>query len=316
MDSFEWLATECADERYPMQLLAGELHCGDEVVPIPTGKLVNNGWGEIGSRRLIGEPLKPVPERLTLAWYSYAEDQFFEGALELPQAELTQLFRAGVREPSTREVLPWSKIIVGMGLGGWTSVWLAGSGFVREVASARLEPAELDWADVLDNPGISRSNYVRSKLQARLSDAQWRTHTEHGPPASTWPRYALRHPWQVLVEGVQVPLSMSLDSFNGERARFDFAKQPPKDLDAVPKRMQITWLTRGGRKLLTKIRFDEREVFDAFDSARVSAPVADVSSIRLRVEFGPRSRVSTSVESQAGKTPLARTDVELLSLPA
>lgn len=313
MDSFEWLPTECADERYPMQLISGQLHCSDgEVVPVPAGKIVNNGWGEIGSRRLVGTPLKPVPEQLTAAWFSYTEDQFFAGSVELPQAELMQLFASGFEEPLTRAWVTWSKIIVGMGLGGHASVWLAGSGLVQEVARVQLDPAQLDWAQVLDNPDIARSEFIRSTLRARLSRAELEALAKHGPPASTWPRYSSRYRWRIVVAGIQVPLYMFLRSFNGERRFYDFARCPPEELDTVPKHIQITWLTRSGRNLLTEIRLDEAEVFRALDAAGAAA--LDTSSTTLRVELGARARVSILVESHATQIPLTRSSVEVLSL--
>ena len=322
MDRFEWLPTECADERYPMQLISGQLHCdgelepsqteAPEIIPVPAGKIVNNGWGEIGSRRHVGAPRKPVPRRLTAAWFSYTEDQFFAGSLELPRAELTRLFRAGFREPPTRVWVTWSKIIVGMGLGGWTSVWLAGSGLVHEVARARFEAAELDWAQVLDNPDISRPEFIRAKLRSRLSRTELEALAKHGPPVSTWPRRWRSYRWRIVVEGVQVPLHMFLRSFNGERRFYDFARQPPEQLDRAPKAMQITWLTRSGRKLLTKIRLDEDELFGAFDEA--GADQLDTCTTTLRIELGLRSRVSVTVESGEGRVALGRASAEVLSL--
>jgi hypothetical protein len=313
LHGFEWLATECADERYPMQLVAGELYCpDDEIVPIPAGKVVNNGWGEIGSRHLVGADSKGVPSRLELVWFSYTEDQFFAGAVELPQAELTQLFARGFEEPLTRSPVTWSKIIVGMGLGGNTSVWLAGSGLVQEVVSAKLEPAEIDWALVLDNPAVARSEFVRSKLSARLSTAELKALAAHGPPVSTWPRRSLRCRWRIHVDGVQVPLHMFLRSFNGNRHFYDFARRPPEQLDWVPKHLEITWLSRNGRKLLTNIRLDEAEVFEAFD--KVGAADLDKSTALLRVEYGTRMRVSISVESKDARIPLTRSNVEVNSL--
>jgi hypothetical protein len=313
LDSYEWLPTECADERYPMQLISGRLRCGDEIVMVPAGKIINNGWGEVGSRRLVGSPQKGVPDRLSIAWFSYTEDQFFAGTLELPHAELAQRFRDGFQEPLTRERVTWSKIIVGMGLGGWTSVWLAGSGLVQEVARAQQEPAQLDWSLVLDNPDIQRADFVRSKLRSRLTNAENQALAKHGPPVSTWPRYALRCRWRIRVDGIQVPLYMFLRSFDGNRSFYDFARQPPEQLDAVPKSMEITWLTRGNRKLLTKIRLDEEEVFAAFE--KVGATDLDTSTALLRVEYGTRSRVSISVESRAAaRIPLSRSSIEVLSL--
>ncbi|PRQ09701.1 DUF2931 family protein [Enhygromyxa salina] len=318
LQTFEWLPTECADERYPMQLISGQLTCsGAESVRVPAGKIVNNGWGEIGSRHLVGEPLKPVPEQLSVAWFSYTEDQFFSGTVALPHAELTQLFRAGFKEPVTGEPVGWDKIIVGMGLGGWCSVWLAGSGRVREVVRAQLEPAELEWSKVLDNPDISRSSFIGAKLRSRLTDVELKSHAERGPPVSTWTKYVGRYRWRILVEGVQVPLHMALRSFNGEREVYDFAREPPPDeLHTVPKQLQITWLTRGDKRLLTRIGLNEHEVFAAFDKACVAAPDAPEAAAAaiLRIELGPRGRVSISVESDAGKIPLTRSIVELRSL--
>ncbi|KPK04429.1 MAG: hypothetical protein AMJ64_13715 [Betaproteobacteria bacterium SG8_39] len=309
-DAFEWLPTECADERYPMQLVSGQLHCGeDRIIEVPAGKIVNNGWGGIGSTRLIGDPIKPVPERLTVAWFSYAEDQFFGGSVELPRAELTALFRAGYEDPLTGERATWHRIIVGMGLGGWTSVWLAGSGLVREVARAQLETKVLDWRWVLDNPAIPRAKYVRSKLQSRLGEVAAARLAKHGPPVSTWPRYAQRYRWRMVVEGLHPPLDMSLRSFNGERSYYDFAKQPPGALEIAPKHLQITWRSRSGGRLLTEIQLDEEEVFGAFDKA-----AAGTAATTLRVGFATRKEVALSVESGAARLPLTRSRIRLSSL--
>lgn len=313
MYSFEWLPTECADERYPMQLISGELRCSDgDIVSVPAGKVVNNGWGEVGSRRLVGDLRKPVPQRLTAAWFSFTEDQFFAGTLELRHAELRQLFVDGFNAPVSREPVTWSKVIVGMGLGGNTSVWLAGSGLVQEVARAKFEPAQIDWAEVLDNPDIERSQFVSSKLRARLSTPELKALAAHGPPTSTWPRYSQRYRWRIRVDGIQVPLHMFVRTFNGDRRFYDFARQPPEQLDMVPKHVEITWLSRSGRKLLTNIRLDEAEIFGAFDKS--GAADLDASTTMLRVEYGNRSKVSISIESRETRIPLTRSSVEVLSL--
>jgi hypothetical protein len=296
-----------------MQLISGELRCSDdEIVPLPTGKIVNNGWGEVGSRRLVGEDRKPVPQQLTAAWFSYTEDQFFAGTLELPHSELWALFATGFNAPVSHEPVTWSKVIVGMGLGGNTSVWLAGSGLVQQVASANFESAEIDWVEVLDNPDIERSQFIQSTLRSRLSTPELKALAAHGPPISTWPRYSQRYRWRIRVEGIQVPLYMFVRTFNGDRRFYDFARQPPEQLEMVPKLVEITWLGRSGRKLLTNIRLDEAEIFGAFDKS--GAADLDKSTTTLRVEYGTRSRVSLSIESREARIPLTRSSVEVLSL--
>ena len=312
MDTFEWLPTECADERYPMQLIGGSLRCADgSDVPVPSGKIVNNGWGEIGSRRLVGAARKSVPERLELAWFSYTEDRFFMGEVELPKAELLELFQNGFRQPVTRAFATWSKVIVGMGLGGWTNVWLGGSGLVREVASAKLEPAEIDWAEVLDNPAIDRADFIRAKLRSRLSDAALRAQQKHGPPVDAWPRYAKRHRWRLLVEGLQVPLDVFVRCFNGDRHWFDFARQPPGELGTAPKQLDITWLTRKRTKILTRIALDEDEAFDAIARATRAHPSA---TLTLHVDLAARGRVTLAVEANKERFRIERASVDLRSL--
>jgi hypothetical protein len=305
---FEWLPTECADERAPMQLIGGRLHCDDDVmVPVPAGKIVNNGWGEVGSLRIIGEPRKPVPHRLSVVWFSFTEDRFFGGGLELPRAELTQLFVGGFEEPLTRTRATWSNIIVGMGVGGWVNVWLAGSGLVHEVAGGRLEPTEREWSEVIDNPAIERAAFVRAKLAARLSKAEVERLAKQGPRPATFPRF----PWRIAVSGVQVPLHMFVRTFNGERRFYDFARRPPGLHESVPKQLQITWLTRAGRKLLSDIQFDEAEVFRAIEQVSAAWPSTQPT---LHVELRPRSRVSLVLENHKTEVPLVRARVEVSSL--
>lgn len=314
MDTYEWLPTECADERYPMQLVSGHLHCaGDQSIRIPSGKIVNNGWGEVGSRHIVGDAQKPVPEQLSLAYFSYTEDQFFAGEVELPHAELARMFQAGLRDPLNGQLLQWDKLIVGMGLGGWICVWLSGSGHVREVFSTKLEPAELDWKRVVDNPNITRANFVGSKLRSRLTDADLRMLAERGPPAPTWQRHSQRYRWRIIVEGVQVPLNMGMRCFNGEHWTYEFARQPPGELSTVPKSMFIIWRTRHDWKLLTKIRFDEREMFAAHDKAAASASDAALPS--MRIELAARSQIAITLEHADGKIPLRGAQVEFLRVP-
>lgn len=308
---FEWLPSECADERYPMQLISGDLLGKDGVIAaVPAGKIINNGWGEIGSRRLIGPAQKAVPESLELSWFSFAEDKFFGGTVPLPQADLIRLFKEGFEEPQTGARVTWAKIIVGMGLGGWTSVWLAGSGIVREVARAQLSPTQIDWRFVLDNPALDRAEYIRSKLQARLSKADFDTLAKQGPAVATWPRYAQRYRWRMIAAGSHAPQHMFLRSFNGERQFYDFTRSPPEALETAPKHAQITWLTQSGSKLLTEIRFDESELFGALEKAKA----ATSNGSTLRVEHDARSRVSIVLESQAARIPLTRSRVDVSSL--
>jgi len=306
---FEWLPSECAHERWPMQLVSGVLHCSQgRNVAIPVGKIVNNGLGEIASLRVMGDPLKPVPERASLLWFSFAEDRFFGGTFELPTARLTDLFRAGFIEPRGGERTTWSRIIVGMGLGGWAHVWLSGGTFVREIAHIRLPEAEAEWRRVIDNPNLRRTDFVRSVLKARIGEAGLADLDRRGPPAEVWPRYARRYPWAIRCESPHAPLDMTLRHFNGERTYRHFASTPLPEAEAAPKYMQLTWRPATGSRLLTTIRFDEQEIYAAFDKASASAPPI------LVIAFPGKTRVTLAVEVNRQRIPLSQAVVEVNSL--
>lgn len=308
---FEWLPSECADKRYPMQLISGRLLGSDGLIAqVPAGKIINNGWGEIGSRRLQGPEQKAVPERLDLSWFSFAEDRFYGGSVPLPHDLMTQLFAEGFEVPLANERDTWHKIIVGMGLGGWTSVWLAGSGLVREVAIARLEPVSIDWRRVLDNPAIERAEHVRSTLLGRLGKEEFEALARNGPPLSSWPRYARRERWRVVVAGNAVPQHIFVRGFNGERQFHDFTRSPPGVFEPIPRHVQITYLSPSGSKLLAEIGFDEAEMFGAFDRAKS----AGAEPLTLRIEMEARSRVAIALESKVGRIALQRSRVQTGSL--
>jgi hypothetical protein len=294
-----------------MQLISGKFFDSDGLVArVPEGKIINNGWGEIGSRRLVGPAEKPVPQRLKVSWFSFAEDAFYGGSVPLPKDLLAQLFVEGFEEPLTRARVTWTKIIVGMGLGGWMSVWLAGSGLVREIARARLEPVSLDWTGVLDNPAIDRAEFVRSTLMRRLGKDQFEALIRNGPPVSSWPRYAQRERWRVVVAGNAVPQHIFVRGFNGERQFHEFTRSSPGVFEPIPKHVQITYLSPSGSKLLAEIRFDEAEIFGAFDRAKA----AGATPLSLRFEMEERSRVSMALGSGASRITLQRSHVEVSSL--
>jgi len=97
MNLYEWLPTESAPIAFPMEIIEGTLfYPGSGSIYIPDRRPFANGWGRTGSMHLVGDDAKPVPERLELTWFSYAEDKFYSGRFELNHARLDSLFDAGL----------------------------------------------------------------------------------------------------------------------------------------------------------------------------------------------------------------------------
>lgn len=102
MDKFDWQASESAPRYYPMRILAGSLsyHDGSGSLYIPDGSDIDKGWGLGISSHVTGERLKPLPNRLGISFFSYTENQFYQGKFDLPYDKILKLFQEGYYSPN------------------------------------------------------------------------------------------------------------------------------------------------------------------------------------------------------------------------
>lgn len=260
----EWLPTECAPRRYPVQILHGDLTFGDgDGVYIPDGRLVKNGWGEIGSTHIVGEDVKPLPRTLDLTWLSYAEDVFYSGEFTLDHDRLADMFARGVQAPTRDERAAYRRIIVGMAPGGLISVWLAGAGIVHEVEAFTAQPCDVPWQEFAGQ-GVDRREFVRAGLLRVMSQAQLDHLTEHGIPSGLHARYRKQYVWTVQWLGRGVPQRAWVRAQNGERDLIRFDRPAARPTMAVPRQIDFEW-TEEDRRYCASISFDDIEVMTAFE---------------------------------------------------
>jgi len=82
MAKFEWLPGDSAPTQYPMRVLKGILFLADDnFVLVPDSASINRGWGIYKSTLVIGDPIKAIPKTLTITFFSYTEDCFYQGSL-------------------------------------------------------------------------------------------------------------------------------------------------------------------------------------------------------------------------------------------
>jgi len=125
MNRYEWLPTESSYENYPMRIIHGDFIFDDGTsLYIPGRKTIDNGWGEMGSIHIVGEKFKPLPTRIEISYFSFAEDKFYSGVFSLPYEKISNLFREGLRSPITGEKITYQNIIVGVAPAGEISIWL------------------------------------------------------------------------------------------------------------------------------------------------------------------------------------------------
>ncbi len=121
--TFEWFASESAPDHYPMEIIQGTFIYHGEAeqgLYIPSGGTLSAGWGESISNHVVGDKLKPLPDRLKIIFFSYAEKQFYQGEFTLPYEKILAVFREGGLANK------YDKIIVGIAPGGAVAVWLKG----------------------------------------------------------------------------------------------------------------------------------------------------------------------------------------------
>ena len=266
MDRYEWLPTESAYKRYPMSIIKGDLVFNDGTsIYIPSRIVVENGWGELGSIHVVGERLKPLPTKIEISWFSYTEDKFYSGVFELPFDKISSLFKKGVQSPVTGKKITYENIIVGVDPAGIISIWLMADGEVLSVASFKAKEAKMDLKSVTENDQIPRSTYIKRVLSRSLSKEQVSDLNLYGVPYDRLEAFEKQYSWKPEVMGSK-PVNVWLKTYNGECEFVDFIQniENRRTLRAVPKRIDIEWQDRFGKRYLGYITFDENEVLKAY----------------------------------------------------
>lgn len=274
MDKFDWLPTECAPKYSAMQIIRGDLIFNNgKSLYIPDGKVVYNGWGQLGSTHVVGEDYKPLPVKLDITWFSYMEDKFYSGSFDLPYDKILSLFKEGFVSRLTGEHKTYDTIMVGLAPGGEISVWLMAEGLVLEVAAFRAEEAEIEWKNINNNPNVSRKDYIQKVIQItmrHLKEPMGRKEIDQlvkdDISGRKWAGYRKQYLMAPEVIGA-TPLVMWLRAFNGESEYFDYSrKMGQRTHRPIPKKIIIDWQNKTGKKYTVTILFDEQEIFQAYQN--------------------------------------------------
>ncbi|MBN4080457.1 DUF2931 family protein, partial [Beggiatoa alba] len=110
---FDWQASEGAPNNYPMKIIAGSLSFPNGgSLYVPNGVKLHNGWGKGRSTHVGGDDLKSLPNKLSILFFSYTEDQFYRGEFALPYNKILALFQAGHYSPNDKGDITYDEITV------------------------------------------------------------------------------------------------------------------------------------------------------------------------------------------------------------
>lgn len=289
MSKFNWLASESAPKGYPMQIISGSFYDKHgEAYIIPARKKINDGWGTEVSIHVVGEEEKSLPIRLDILYFSYAENSFFEESFELPESKIHSMFKDGYYSPKSDDQITYRMIVVGVAPGGRVSVWLKGIDKTTEVFSGVAEKTEIPWENVVKTKQFTREGYISLILEEAIGQEGMIKIKQEGISLGVWEKYRKLYDWKPNVTGVAMPKVLNNFSFfNGEKDYFSNSHDNDwrNELKAIPSSMQFTWKHEKGIAYSLEVKFDEDEIFKAFEAITIksSEPIEfniDISQVK------------------------------------
>jgi len=288
---FEWNATECAPEGYPMEIIKGTfLFKGeDRGLYIPDGGTLNGDWGDPTSSH--GSIKHTLPDRLEITFFSYTEKQFYRGEFDLPYDRIVELFQQGVNQQKEekKEFPTYSKMMVGIAPGGAVAVWVKGGPGV-EVFFGQAEKVELDPSIAFNLPFESKAQsdkYVQDGLDEAISPEQRESLKKNGIPFDLWSRYRARYHWIATSKSEPI-YGFNIKYVNGESERGHFPFVESEKLRLLPAPLQMYFETN---KYIYRVNFDDLEIVSAFEQLNAHEGLTEEQQ-RIGMEFDlqyPRS---------------------------
>jgi len=276
---FEWDATESGPEHYPMEIIKGDFIFKGEAergLYIPSGGTLVDGWADPVSSHVTGDKYKPLPDRLKITFFSYAEKQFYQGEFKLPYEKILALFKEGVANNPEHPTA--SRIMVGIAPGGAVAVWVIGSGDRIEVFFGQAEKIDLDPSAAFALPFKSKAQadeYIEEGLVEVLEPEEFEHLKKNGIPFGLWARYRHYYEWEPVLHGRVSLNDVGFEYLNGERNEKQGMLERP-----VPKILRFTTVV-GNKGLIFIIKFDEFEIMDAFEKL-------GANNQKVYLEFEPR----------------------------
>lgn len=316
-DKFDWHASESAPFNYPMEIIAGSLsyHDGSGSLYVPDGSRIDDGWGKGISSHVTGERFKPLPNKLTISFFSYTENQFYRGQFNLPYDKILQLFQDGYYSPNENKHSTYDQIVVGVAPGGVVAVWLSGILKTTEVFFGQAEKYVGEWSSITSNTRLSREEYVQRGIKDALKTPEaLEALKKNGVPLGLWASYRTRYAWQPLFTGMTIRDGRinAITYFNGELDYLDYPleKTIAASTRAVPSYMSFVWERTKIQGRSYRLTFNEPQIFAAFKKLGNENPPLQLE-MRMTPREGAVPVFSVWLRNAKEAIPLDRTDIKI-----
>ncbi|UUA75098.1 DUF2931 family protein [Cellvibrio sp. QJXJ] len=300
--TFDWLATESAPSHYPMKIIQGDLfyHGQGGSRYIPSGGTLRAGWGSSISTHIGGDELYPLPDRLSIVFFSLTENQFYQGEFDLPYEKILALFREGII--ADKKSPYYRKVMVGVAPGGVVSVWLTGNR-TKEVFFGQAEKIDLSYGRATGLPFDGKhdeDSFIKGILEDVLKPEELESLKKDGVPFGLWARYRTLYTWN-LKSGGAVPFKheiIGMKYLNGESGRTDypFTEELVKTPRPLPRWISVTPKFTN-RNTNYRLHFNEFELMNAFEKLGANGEEVTIECDARMPREDARLRVYNDKES-------------------
>ncbi len=330
-EKFELNAGPCAADDYPVQIHRGEFSNSlkEGSIVVPYGHYLDGNWGASGTSWVVGDPMQPVPDSLHLRWFSWAENQFYEGHFAMPQRKIYDLLKQGYWNTDNNQHDTYYELTVCVIPKGGVVVWLSGQG--QQVVVGHYQAPATNYSWLAFNGG--HDDNVRAQVVAEYQ-AEMLPHVRAEIAAGTissrkWDAYlAAVYPWKLEVreldgkQPIPVPVTNYFMRFvNAESVTY--APTPDRTPyvqgiitltpKPVPKYFGVFVKNRYGEQHEVRVdSLDEAETLAAFHTLATSQPK---EPIVLRVEVDKLYTQATLTLSNGFQTiPLPKAVAKVFEL--
>lgn len=265
----EWRLGVNAPKCYPMRVASGGLSNGSKSASLTTRAIIYDGWGQGG---LEMSTSYFIPNKLSVKWFSYAEDKFYGGTFSLPEDTMRTLMKQGYTELNGR-LNGYNYLFVNMYPKGGVALWAeAGGSRCVEIGHFQAEEIDYDWSSLYPSTmEVTRAEYNKLILsEAEGAEEYIAKHGISQEPFKTV--YRQRYNYTIAIDSVLQCNTefIKFECYNGESDTMegDGLENNFFKTKAVPKSIYFRW-EKNRVVYFGEIDFKEEEIFNAY--ARISS---------------------------------------------
>ena len=321
-EKFELTAGPCAADDYWVTIQSGVFIGSDgKGFSVPSGHTLEGSWGASGTTWSSGDDRHPAPARLSLTWFSYAEDKFYQGEFLLPQEKIYHLLKQGSWDITKQKQVTYNELTVCVLPKGGVAVWLTSG---NQVLIGRFHAAEKqvtrDEFVRYYGDNVDRATMVR-ETQAELPEPVQAEIKAGRVSSRQWDEYLKTYPWKIEFAQPLTLYRYAAYYTSAERTRNPLTREGLQAyrnvvLQPSPKPLPTNLHFYGqapfkARYLVRVLAFDQTELRAAAEQLLKEHPGAPLT-FYFAIDK-PYQKATLSLKNDWREIPLTKAPVEVLS---